>query len=136
MRVGSGVVLVAVNLAALPILLMLDLVVLCTRQMAAIRRAIAARLVVDGGFVVFDVRRFTPRELSGMNSLIDAILLAILARVHAHPLRVSRSPVVHRRIIAAVDPGGILMRDLIRRPPEVLLAHRGAFPGVRSGTDE
>src|ERR1700690_3149240 len=84
-RIGSGVVLVAVNLAALPILLMLDLVVLCTREMAAIRRAIAARLVVDGGFVVFDVRSFTPRQLPEMNSLIDAILLAILARVHAHP---------------------------------------------------
>ena len=75
--------------------------------MAAIRRAIVARLVVDGGFVVFDVRSFTPRQLPGMNSLIDAILLAILARVHAHPLRVSRSPVVYRRIIAAVDPGVI-----------------------------
>ena len=136
MRIGSGVVLVAVNLAALAILLMLDLIVLPWREMAAIRRTIVAHLIVDSGFVLFDMRSFTRRQLPGMNSLIDAILLAILARVHAHPLRVSRSPVVHRRIIAAVDPGGILMRDLIRRPPEVLLAHRGAFPGVRSGTDE
>src|SRR5271157_1435405 len=70
-----------------------------------------------------------------MYPLIDAILLAILSRVHAHPLRVSRSPVVHRRIIAAVDPGVILMRDLTRRPPEMLLVHRGAFPGVRKGAD-
>src|SRR5208282_4652548 len=103
--------------------------------MAAIRSAIVARLVVDGGFVVFDMRSFTPRELPGMNSLIDAILLAILARVHAHPFWVSRSPVVNRRIIAAVDPGVVLMRDLIRRPPEMLLVHRGAFPCVRKGTD-
>jgi len=77
-RIGFGVVLVAVNLAALLILLMLDLVVLSSRQTAAIRGAIVARLVVDGGFVVFDVRSFTLRELPGMNSLIDAILLAIL----------------------------------------------------------
>src|ERR1700683_4605336 len=103
--------------------------------MAAVRLAIAARLVVYRGFVVCDVRSFTARQLPGMNSLIDAILLAILARVHAHPLRVSRSPVVNRRIIAAVDPGVILMRDLTRRPPEMLLVHRGAFPGVWSGVD-
>ena len=109
MRIGFGVVLIVVNLAALLILLMLDLVVLSGRQMAAIRRAIAARFVVDGGFVVFDVRSFTPRQLAGMNSLIDAILLAILARIHAHSFRVSRSSVVHRRIIAAVDPGVVLM---------------------------
>ncbi len=121
-RIGSGVVLVAVNLAALAILLMLDLVVLSGRQMAAIGRAIAACLVVDGGFVVLDVRSFTLRELPGMNSLIDAILLAILARVHAHPFRMSRSPVVHRRIIAAIDAGVILMRDLIVCAPDMLLA--------------
>jgi len=108
-RIGFGVVLVAVNLAALSILLMLDLVVLRAREMAAIRRAIAARLVVDGGFVAFDVRSFTRRELPGMDSLIDAILLAILAGVHAHPFRMGRSPMVNRRIIAAVDTGVILM---------------------------
>ena len=36
-RIGFGVVLVVVNLAALPVLLVLDLVMLCTRQVAAIR---------------------------------------------------------------------------------------------------
>jgi hypothetical protein len=41
-RIGFGVVLVAVNLAALPILLMLDLVVLSRREMSAIRRTIIA----------------------------------------------------------------------------------------------
>ena len=109
MGIGFGVVLIAVNLAALLILLVLDLIVLFGRQMAAIRRAIAARFVVDGSFVVFDVRSLSPRQLAGMNSLIDAILLAILARVHAHSFWVSRSAVVHRRIVAAVDPGVVLM---------------------------
>src|ERR1700683_4820547 len=107
--IGFGVVLIAVDLTALLILLVLDLVVLSGRQMAAIRRAIAARFVVDGGFVFFDVRSLSSRQLTGVNSLIDAILLPILARVHAHPLRVSRSAVVHRRIVAAVNPGVVLM---------------------------
>ncbi len=135
MRIGSGVVLVAVNLAALPILLMLDLIVLSGRQSAAIGRAIAARLVVDGCLVAFDMGSLSSRQLARVNSLIDAILLAILARVHAHPLRVGRGSVVDRRIVAAVDPGVILMRDLIRCPPDMLLAHRRAFPGVWKGTD-
>ena len=130
MRIGSGVVLVVVNLAALPILLMLDLVVLRSGQVAAIGLAIGARFIVDGGFVVFDVRSFTMRQLPGMNALIDAILLAILARVHAHPLGMSRSPMVHRRIIAPIDAGVTLLRGLILRAPDMLLAHRGAFPGV------
>ena len=42
MRTGLGVVLVAVNLAALTILLMLDLIVLSRREMSAIRRTIIA----------------------------------------------------------------------------------------------
>jgi hypothetical protein len=54
-RIGFGVVFVAVNLAALPILLMLDLIVLSRRQMAAIRCAIGVRLVMDTRFVFFDV---------------------------------------------------------------------------------
>ena len=57
------------------------MIVLSRRQMTAIRSTIVARLIVDGGFVMFDMRSFTPREFPGMNSLVDAILLAILARV-------------------------------------------------------
>ena len=62
-RIGFGVVLVVVNLAALLILLMLHVIVLCRRQMAAIRFAIVVHFVVDGGFVMFDVRSFTRRQL-------------------------------------------------------------------------
>jgi hypothetical protein len=71
-RSGFGVALVVVDLAAIASLLMLDLVVLSGRKVAAIRRAISARLVVNGGFVVFDVRSFTPFQLYGTNSLIDS----------------------------------------------------------------
>jgi len=71
--------------------------------MAAIRFAIVVHLVVDRGFVVFDVRSFTPRQLSGVSSLIDPVLLAILTRVYTHALRMSGSSVVYRHIIAAVD---------------------------------
>src|SRR5271170_858958 len=70
-----------------------------------------------------------------MNSLIDAILLAILAGVHAHPLRMSRSSVIDRRIIAAVDPGGLLVRKLFLRAPDVLFVHRGTFASGRRCTD-
>ena len=54
MRSVFDVALVVVNLAALASLLMLDLVVRSGRKVPAIRRAISARLVVNGGFVVFD----------------------------------------------------------------------------------
>ena len=69
-RIGFGVVLVVVNLAALLILLMLDVIVLCRRQTAAVRFAIVAHFVVDGGFVMFDVRSFT-RALTARNELPD-----------------------------------------------------------------
>src|ERR1700728_4464080 len=97
--------------------------------MTAIRRTIVVRLLVNSGFVLFDVRSFTRRQFTRMNSLIDAILLAILPRVHAHPLWVRRSPMVHRRIIAAVDPRGLPLRNLIRSASEMLFVHRRAFPG-------
>ncbi len=134
-RIGSIVVLVVVDLAALVILLMLDVVVLGASQMAAICCAVVACFVVDVGFVVFDVGGFTPRHLPGMNSLIDTILLAILARVHAHSFGVSRSPMVNRRIIAAVNAGGLLVRDLTRRSAKMLLARIAAFFGCGPRTD-
>ena len=55
MRIGFSIVLVAVNLTALRILLMLDLIVFSRRQMTAVRRAIAARLLVNSGFILLDV---------------------------------------------------------------------------------
>ena len=51
------------------------------------------------------------------------LVIAILAHVDAHPFRVSRSPVINLRIIAAIQASIILMRDLIVRPPEMLFAH-------------
>src|SRR5580658_759126 len=58
-RVGLGVVLVVVDLTAFLVLLMFDLVVLGARQVAAILLTIGFRLVVNLGFVVFDVPGFT-----------------------------------------------------------------------------
>src|ERR1700728_1105488 len=103
--------------------------------MSAIFSTIGTRLVVDGGFVVFDVRSFAWSELSGTNSLIDPVLLAILTRIDAHALGVRRSSVVYRRIITAIDPGRLHVRNLVRRAAEMLLIHRGTFAGSRSRLD-
>ena len=130
MRVGFGVVLVVVNLLAFLVLLMFDLVVLSRRQVTAIFLAIGFRLVVNPGFVVFDVPGFTRRQLPGLHSLIDPILLAILASVHAHAFRVSRRAVVDRRIIAAVHSRGALVRNLDLRARDVLLVHVAALFGA------
>ena len=114
MLLGPGVVLLPVNLAALCVLLMLHLAVLLRRQLAAVRRAIVAHLSVDPRFVALDVRSFTPRQLPGLHSVADALLLANLARVHAHPFRMKRTAVVLRHPVAAVLAGEALMRNLFR----------------------
>jgi hypothetical protein len=63
---GLGVVLVVINLVALQVLLMLHLVVLLTRQLAAICRALGAHLVMDPRFVALDVRSLALRELASL----------------------------------------------------------------------
>src|SRR5208282_5496297 len=72
------------------------------------------RLIVDVGLVVFDVVGFALGQLAGMNALIDAVLLAILTRVHAHTLRVRRRSMVDRRVVAAIHAGVVLVHALVR----------------------
>src|SRR5450755_1779124 len=135
MRIGPGVVLVVVDLVALFVLLMLYVRMLPGRQLAAIRRAIVARLVVDFRLIVLDVRTLARRQLPGLDSAADALLLAILACVHTHALRVTRIPMVERRPVAVVLAGNALMRHLFRGPLKMLFVHRGAFLGRRPRDD-
>src|SRR5271167_1664941 len=112
MCIGFGVVLVVVNLAALFVLLMLHLSVLAGRQLAAVRRAIIAHFLVDFPLIVLDVRSFTRRKLPGFDSISNTLLLAILARIHTHPLRMTGISVVKGRPIAVVLARKVLMRNL------------------------
>src|SRR5207237_171891 len=77
----------------------------------------------------------TPRQLPGLDSVGDALLLANLARVHAHPFRVKRTAVILRHPVVAVLAGEALMRNLFRGALHMPFAHRNAFLGRRPRND-
>jgi hypothetical protein len=79
-------VLIFVNLPAQFILLLVDLLPLRRRQLAAIERPFGTDFVIHSGFFRFDPGGLTCRERSGLHALRDAILLIFRALSDGRPL--------------------------------------------------
>jgi hypothetical protein len=105
--IGSRVVLVAIDVAAYLILLMVHLGAFTLRQMPAVGCAVRVNFLMDRRFFAFEVARFARRQLPRANALADARLLVTLTRVYR-----SRPAVVFRREVCMVHARGMFVRRL------------------------
>jgi hypothetical protein len=105
--IGSRVVLVAIDVAAYLILLMVHLGAFTLRQMPAVGCAVRMNFLMDRRFFAFEMARFARRQLPRANALADARLLVTLTRVYR-----SRPAVVFRREVCMVHARGMFVRRL------------------------
>lgn len=73
-----GVVLVVIDLLRKLILLLVDLLLLRARQLAAVGRAIRPRFAVDGRFFILEIGGLAGCKLSALDSVRDPVLLILL----------------------------------------------------------
>src|ERR1700722_3772069 len=83
----SGVVLIAVDAAGFLILLFVQRLAVLLGELAVVLGAHAPLFLVDAGFLVFEVRRLTGRELTTLHALGDSVLLILLALIDGRGLR-------------------------------------------------
>ena len=69
--------LVAIDLAAEPVLLAIDLRLLGFGEMAIMILAVIADFVVEPGLFPFETRRLAGRQLTGFHALRDTVLLVV-----------------------------------------------------------
>ena len=110
--IGARVVLVAIDIAAHRVLLVIDLGAFALGQMAAICRSIVTHFLVDVRFLVFEVAGFARRQLTRSNALPNASLLVALTLVHAAIRCVRRTAVIFGREVCMVEARTMFVRDL------------------------
>lgn len=100
--IGARVVLIAVDVAAHLILLVIHLSVFLPRQVPTVRCAIVVHFLVNVRFLVFQVAGFARRELARANALSDASLLIAFTRVHVVQRGCCWTSVIFRREVRMV----------------------------------
>src|SRR5580704_16134610 len=125
--IGSRVVLIAIDVAADLVLLMVDLSAFLAGQVAAVGGAIGVNFLVDRGFFTLEMAGFARRQLTRANALADASLLVAFAGVHAAHRSVRGTAVIFRREVRVVHARGVLMRNLHRRAHDVRFTRGAKF---------
>ena len=110
--IGSRVVLIAIDIAAHLILLMIHLSAFLPGQVAAVCGAVVVHFLVDIRFFVFEMTGFARSQLARANALADARLLIALAVVDATVRCVRGTAVVLGREVGVVHARGVFVRSL------------------------
>ena len=75
----TSVVLFIVDVSRSAVLALVDRAAIRTRQLSTVRLAIRRCFAVNALLLVFELRGFTCRQLSALDTLRDAVLLILLA---------------------------------------------------------
>ena len=110
--ISSRVVLVAIDVAAHLILLMIHLGAFLTSQVSTVGRAVVVHFLMNRRFFAFQVARLTRRQLARANALADTRLLIAFPFVDAAVRRVCGPAVIFGREVGAVHAGGVFVRNL------------------------
>ena len=110
--IGARVVLIAVDVAADLILLMVHLGAFLAGQVTAVGGAVVMHFLVDRRFLTFQVAGFARRQLAGANALADASLLVAFTLVDAAVCCVRGTAVIFGREVRVVEARAVFMRNL------------------------
>ena len=100
--------LVLVDVLAEDVLLLVDLLLLVVGQIAAVGLAVVAHFLVQAGFFSLKVSGFARRQLAGLDSVGDALLLVLVVSIQS--MRYSRDEEKNR---ANAAKHGIAFEDAI-----------------------
>src|SRR5579863_453532 len=130
--IGPRIVLIAIDVAAHRILLVINLSAFLLRQVAAVGGAVATNFAVDSGFLVLKVAGLAGCQLTRADALADTRLLVGFTRVHPAHRRRRGAPVIFRREVCAVQARGVFVRSLQRCRLNVRFAAGCDFLSVRT----
>src|SRR5882757_1692057 len=133
--IRARIVLVAVDVAAYLMLLMIHLSAFTLRQMPTIRGAVVTHFLVDVRFLVLEVARLARRQLARADALSDTSLLVALTFVHAAVRCVRRASMIFGREVCVVQSRAMFVRGLQRSALNVLLVAGAYFLRVFPAVD-
>src|ERR1700742_402213 len=113
--IRARVVLVAIDVAAHSVLLVIHLIAFLLRQVTAVGCAVLAHFAIDTGFLIFQVTGFARRQLARADALSDASLLVAFTLVDAAICCVRGTAMIFGREVCVVQAGAVFVRDLKRR---------------------
>ena len=110
--IGTRIVLIAIDVAADLVLLVVDLSAFLAGQVTAVGGAILVNFLVGRRFLTLKVARFAWRQLARTNALSDASLLVAFTVVDAVVRNARGTPVILGCEICMVEARAVFVRSL------------------------